>query len=67
MKTRKDYLPEVKRRCEEHNVDFDKLTKRDIDEIIGEIKAEESGDTGLLDGFFFCPPLRVINDSRKTD
>lgn len=53
MKTRKDYLPEVKRRCEEHNVDFDKLTKRDVNEIIEEIKAEESGESGLLDGFFF--------------
>lgn len=48
----KDYLPEVKRRCEEHNVDFDKLTKRDVNEIIEEIKAEESGDA-ILDGWFF--------------
>ncbi|MBP3245567.1 MAG: hypothetical protein J6M59_10770 [Bacteroidaceae bacterium] len=52
MKTRKDYLPEIKRRCEEHEVDFDRLAKKDIDEIIGEIKAEENGDA-ILDGWFF--------------
>ncbi len=66
MKTRKDYLPEVKRRCEEHEVDFDRLAKKDIDEIIGEIKAEENGDA-ILDGWFYSESALLAKYKKGTD